>query len=375
MKTRKLICILFVAAAILAGCSQKKSTTKSTNKKPAPKPDKITTIMKNMTLDQKIGQLYFAHSTGDSTQMLHDVKKYQLGGITLFNPDFQKESEKSFKQKMKSYQTNSNHGLFIATDQEGGSVSRLSNTALAQGRKFPSPQEVYKKSGLTGIKKEDIAVAKLLQRSGINMNFAPVADVAKKRSSFIFERTLGKNYQTTAQYIPVAVKAIQSQNVAAVLKHFPGYGDAKDTHTGFAEIDKSLSAYQKEDLLPFKAGIAANVDGVMVSHIVIKSLDNKLPASLSPAVHELLRDKLNYKGLIITDDLEMGAITQYAQDHHINADVLALKAGNDLLLGGNYKTGIPAIKHALKSGEISEKQIDNSVYRILKLKEKLHILK
>lgn len=379
MKAKKVICLLLAASAILAGCTQKKITTnvshKSRTKKTIKKPDKITQIMKKMTFDQKIGQLYFAHSSGDSRQMLEDVKKYQLGGITLFNPDFQNESKESFDQKMKSYQKNSNYGLLIATDQEGGSVSRLSKTSLAKGKVFPSPQEIYHKSGLSGIKKENTTVAKLLRQNGININFAPVADVAKKRSSFIFDRTLGENYQTTAQYIPVAVNSIQKQNVAAVLKHFPGYGDASDTHTGFAEINKSLSAYQKEDLLPFKAGIQARADGIMVSHIVIKSLDNQLPASLSPAVHQLLRKQLNYNGLIITDDLQMGAITQYAQNHHTNADVLALKAGNDLLLGGNYKTGIPAIKRAVKSGKISKSQINNSVYRILKLKEKLNILK
>ena len=113
----------------------------------------------------------------------------------------------------------------------------------------------------------------------------------------------------------------------------------------------------------------------MVSHIVIDALDSNVPASLSPAVHKLLRQNLHYNGIIITDDLQMGAITEYAKKHNINPDVLALKAGNDMLLGGDYQTGIPAIKKSVKAGQINQKQVNQSVRRILLLKQKLGILK
>jgi len=383
MKKKYLIIGILTGAALLAACSLRSNK----GNKPAPKnrkiktvnqtkPDKVTRILKNMTLNEKIGQLYFAHSTGNTSQMLRDVKKYQLSGTTLFAKDFQNKSKQKFRDEMKQYQNNSKHGLFIATDQEGGKVSRLSaNPQLTNNRVFPSPQEIYKKDGLAGIAKEDAQVAKILYKNGINMNFAPVADVAKNKSSFIYNRTLGTGYIETVHYISVAVKAIQKEKIASTLKHFPGYGDAGDTHTGFAEINKPLNDYKNEDLLPFKAGIEADADGIMVSHIIIKKLDPELPASLSPAAHKLLRNKLSYKGLIISDDLQMGAITQYAKLHHTNADVLALKAGNDLLLGGDYKTGIPAIKQVVKNRQISERQINQSVKRILQEKEKLGILK
>ncbi|MGQ5708362.1 glycoside hydrolase family 3 protein [Lactobacillus sp. PSON] len=376
MKKKKFIYLLLLASIILAGCSQKKlSNSKSNSKRTIQKSNDIDEKIKKMSLDQKIGQLYFAHSTGNFEQMFHDIQKYQLGGITLFAPDYQRKSKKQFQNEMQLYRQKSQHGLLISTDQEGGTVSRLSKTKLANGRKFPSPQVIYQKGGLKQIKQENIEVAQLLRQNGINMNFAPVADVSSKSSSFIYDRTLGENYQKTAEYISVAVKAIQSQNVAAVLKHFPGYGDAKDTHNGFAEVNKKLTDYEKEDLLPFKAGINCDVDGIMVSHIIIKSLDNKRPASLSPRVHQLLRNQLHYHGLIITDDLQMGAITEYGRVSHNNVDVLALKAGNDILLGGDYQTGIPEIKKAIKNGQISEKQIDESVKKIFKLKQQLKILK
>ncbi|MDF4142290.1 glycoside hydrolase family 3 N-terminal domain-containing protein [Lactobacillus kefiranofaciens] len=385
MKKKTLFFITLASAILLVtGCSHEvKKVSKSSNKtsqvakpkKKTKKPDRIKQIMSKMTLDEKIGQLYFAHSTGNFLQMKHNVNKYHLGGTTLFAPDFKNKSKVQFIQEMREYQSSSNHGLLIATDQEGGTVTRIDSNPKISSRKYPSPQEVYNSHGLQGIQKEDSEVAHILHQNGINMNFAPVADVAKNKNSFIYNRTLGQNYEITAKYIPVAVKAIQSQKVASCLKHFPGYGDAGDTHTGFAQINKPWTNYENEDLLPFKAGIKAGADGIMVSHIVIKNLDSNLPASLSPAVHKLLRYKLKYNGLIITDDLQMGAITDYAKEHHTNADLLALKAGNDMLLGGNYQTGISIIKRAVQNGSISKKQIDRSVRRVLLLKEKLGILK
>lgn len=372
---------LTITALLIAGCThQSHPTTKISSKRSViinkkKKPNKIVKIINHMTLDEKIGQLYFAHSTGNYKQMKLDVKKYHLGGITLFAPDFEDKTKKQFRQEMQNYQKVSKHGLLIATDQEGGTVSRINVNSNISQRKYPSPQEIYNAHGLQGISNEDAEVARILRQNGINMNFAPVADVAKDKNSFIYNRTLGQNYETTAKYVPVAVKAIQNQEVASCLKHFPGYGDANDTHTGFAQINKPLFKYEQEDLLTFRAGIEADVDSIMISHIVIKDIDPKLPASLSPSVHKLLRQNLNYHGLMITDDLQMGAITQCTKQHHINADVLALKAGNDLLLGGNYQTGIPAIKHAIHNGSISEKQINESVQKILTLKEKLDILK
>ena len=385
MKKNLLFLSAFVCGMLLiTGCSHQarkisKSSSKSSQvvkkKKRPKKPDKIKQMMSKMTLDEKIGQLYFAHSTGNFAQMKQDVKKYHLGGTTLFAPDYKDKSKSQFDQEMKEYQIASQHGLFIATDQEGGTVTRIDTNPKISSRHYPSPQEIYRNHGLAGIKQEDSQVASILYQNGINMNFAPVADVAKNKNSFIYNRTLGEDYETTAKYIPVAVKAIRSQYVASCLKHFPGYGDAGDTHTGFAQINKPLSDYEKEDLLPFKAGIDAGIDSIMVSHIVIKDLDSKRPASLSPAVHHLLRKQLNYQGLIITDDLQMGAITDYAKAHNTNSDVLALKSGNDMLLGGNYQTGIPAIKQAVRNGTISKDQINRSVIRVLQLKEKLRILK
>ena len=377
--------LLIGALFILSGCShsankivktntktKQSSSPKKHNKK---KIDKITRILNKMTLDEKLGQLYFAHSTGNFDQMKQDVKKYHLGGITLFAPDFTNRTHTKFLNEIRAYQSNSKFGLLIATDQEGGTVTRIDSNSQISKRHFPSPAEIYQQSGLTGIRKEDSTVAKILKQNGINMNFAPVADVALNKDSFIYKRTLEQDYQTTAKYIPIAVKAIQQEHVASCLKHFPGYGDAADTHTGFVQINKPLLKYQTNDLVPFKTGIHAGVDSIMVSHIIIKSIDATKPASLSPAVHHLLRYNLNYHNIIITDDLQMGAITHYANKYNTVPDVLALEAGNDMLLGGNYQKNILIIKKAIQNNKISIRQINQSVKRILRLKEKLGILR
>ena len=377
--------LLIGALFILSGCShsankivktntktKQSSSPKKHNKK---KIDKITRILNKMTLDEKLGQLYFAHSTGNFDQMKQDVKKYHLGGITLFAPDFTNRTHAKFLNEIRAYQSNSKFGLLIATDQEGGTVTRIDSNSQISKRHFPSPAEIYQQSGLTGIRKEDSTVAKILKQNGINMNFAPVADVALNKDSFIYKRTLEQDYQTTAKYIPIAVKAIQQEHVASCLKHFPGYGDAADTHTGFVQINKPLLKYQTNDLLPFKTGIHAGVDSIMVSHIIIKSIDATKPASLSPAVHHLLRYNLNYHNIIITDDLQLGAITHYANKYNTVPDVLALEAGKDMLLGGNYQKNILIIKKAIQNNKISIRQINQSVKRILRLKEKLGILR
>lgn len=337
---------------------------------------KIQKIVNNMTLDEKIGQLYMSPSSGDAAKMTNDIKKYNLGGIVLFGEDFSNQNADTMKQKDANFQNASKYGLFISTDQEGGIVSRLSTSPqLTNGRKFPSPQEVYKQSGMSGVVKEYSSVAEILRNLGINWDFAPVADVSNDPNSFIYDRTLGQNYQLTAQYVSKVVPAIQKQQVAATVKHFPGYGSAGDTHTGFASDGRSINEFRQNDFLPFKAGIKAKADSVLVGHVVVNNLDATRPASVSKPVHEILRKELKFKGVIITDDMGMGALTSFAQKQHTNIDVMAIEAGNDMLLSNGYVDGIPAIKDAIKRGDISQKQIDNSVKRILKLKAKLNIMK
>ncbi|MFT9003826.1 MAG: glycoside hydrolase family 3 N-terminal domain-containing protein [Liquorilactobacillus hordei] len=332
-------------------------------------------VISKMTLSQKIAQMYIITTKGTQSETATAIKQYQPGGIILFGNDFKNQTKQNFIANMQNYKNQANLSLIIGTDQEGGTVSRLSsNPSLTNNKTFASPQQLYQAGGRKGVVKAAGDTAKILNSLQINLNFAPVADVSTDPNSFIYERSLGLDYKQTAHIIKDEVAQIQKNKVAASLKHFPGYGTAGDTHTGFATTTRTLTNFENSDFLPFKAGIKAGAQTVLVSHIFVTSIDSEYPASLSPKIHQLLRKKLKFKKVIITDDLSMGAITKFAADKHISPDLLAVEAGNDMLISNNIVDGTSSIVQAVKNKQIKESQINKSVYRILKLKRDLGIL-
>lgn len=312
--------------------------------------------LKSMSETDRIRQMFVVRpQNGEASR---------VGGVILFGQDMSDP-----KKLISSLQNATPTPLLVGVDQEGGTVSRLSdNPALTNNRQFPSPQEAYARNGSQGVADEAAQTARILSSLGFNWNLAPVADVSQDRNSFIYPRTLGQDAETTAACIGRVVPAIQKQHVAACLKHFPGYGAAADTHTGFASEDEPC-------LEPFEAGIRSGVDTVLVAHVVVRSIDSDLPASLSPKVHALLRRRLGFSGVIVTDDLAMGAIRQFAQDRNACPEVLAVKAGNDMIMSENVEAGTAAIEKAVRNGQVSRKQIDASVLRILRLKMKLGLIR
>ncbi len=334
----------------------------------------LKTAVAHMSLRRQLGQLFIAYAPAQPKAAEALVAKYHVGGLVLFGVDFQQGSAAT-KKRIAGYQKASEIPLLIATDQEGGSVSRLSGSPNYAGKPWQSPQEAYYRGGMPQVLQVAQAMQKALHQVGVNWNFAPLADVAPDPHSYIYDRTMGLGYQGTAAYIHQVIPKMQQNQVAATLKHFPGYGDVGNTHTDFAADDRSLAQLADQDLLPFKAGIRQGVDAIMVTHIMLTALDDHYPASLSRrVVTGLLRHQLNYHGVIITDGLEMDAITDFAQAQHLNADVAALKAGNDCLLNDDYATGIPALAKAVNKGEISRQQVAASVLRVLQLKRKLGLL-
>ena len=207
---------------------------------------------------------------------------------------------------------------------------------------------------------------------GINLNLAPVCDISENPKDFMYSRSLGQDARTTSNYAKKIVSACLEDNMGCALKHFPGYGNSADTHKGLAVDRRSMKQLESNDLLPFKAGIDAGAPAVLVSHNIVKAIDDNLPASLSPAVHRLLREKLDFGGVIITDDLSMDAIDNYFPE--TNSAVTAILAGNDILCTGNYKNQYAAVLDAVKKGDISENRIDTSVKKILRWKINLKLI-
>ncbi|MDD5807477.1 MAG: glycoside hydrolase family 3 N-terminal domain-containing protein [Oscillospiraceae bacterium] len=332
----------------------------------------------SMTLAEKVGQLFFLRCPSSGAEAA--VAQYHLGGILLFTQDYKDASgdwltQDAFAEKLAALQSaaESDTGipLLIGSDEEGGTVTRASRNPNLFPSKFPSPQSLFQTGGLEGLLADTQQYNSRLHSLGITVNFAPVCDVSTNPKDFIYERSFGQNAQTTADYIAQVVAAMSDAGIASVLKHFPGYGSNADTHTGIAVDERPYEQFLAEDYLPFAAGIDAGAPFVLVSHNIVTCLDSSYPASLSAAWHEQLRSHLGFEGVILTDDLDMGAVKAYADGGNIA--VLALQAGNDMIVCSDL-TQIGAVIAAVQDGTLSEKTIDSACRRVLAAKQSLSLI-
>lgn len=328
-------------------------------------------LMQGMTLDEKVGQLFFVRLR--KSEALEDIHKYHLGGYILFSDDFRDENKSTIKELLASYQSASRIPLLIGVDEEGGTVNRVSRYPSFRVAPFRSPKDVYADGGFGLVKSDTLEKAKLLLSLGINVNLAPVCDVSTDSSAFIYDRSFGKDAVSTSEYIRTVVDVMKQQKLGCTLKHFPGYGNNVDTHTDVAIDERDYDTFVNSDFLPFKAGIDAGAGSILVSHNIVTNMDKDYPASLSKDVHLILRNDLGFTGVIMTDDLDMGAIKKFTND--VNAAVLAIKAGNDLIIATNFTEQIPDVIDAVKNGIIPMDRIDESVFRILMWKLSLGVVK
>lgn len=324
-----------------------------------------------MTLSEKVGQMFIARCP--SVDAPTYAKQYNLGGYILFGQDFKNSDPETFKATVQSYHDAVNIPMFIAVDEEGGIVNRASRYPQFREKPFPSPQELYKEGGFEAVKKDAKEKSEFLLDLGINMNFAPVCDISQSPKDFMYDRSIALNPDDTATYVKTVVSEMNSAGIGSVLKHFPGYGNNSDTHTGIAIDKRPYKTFAMYDFLPFKAGIDEGAGVVLVSHNIVECMDKERPASLSPEVMRILREELRFDGLIITDDLVMDAIGLYTDNE--SAAVQAVIAGNDLLCCTDFTEQIPAVIKAVEDGRITEDRINESVIRILEYKIKLGIIK
>ena len=344
------------------------NTTTSTTSYKAP--ESLQVILDGMTLEEKVGQMFIARCPQSNAATL--ASQYHLGGYILFARDFESETKESAKAKIQSYQNSSKIGMLIAVDEEGGKVVRVSKYPNFRSSPFSSQMQLYNSGGVPALASDAKEKSELLLSLGINMNFAPVCDLPDSQSNYIYYRTLGTDVNVTVSGIPAIVTQMNKSGIVSVLKHFPGYGNNSDTHTGSATDSRPYSDFENADFKPFISGINADAPCVLVSHNIINSMDSSSPASLSQAVHNILRNELGFYGVIITDDLAMDAITSYAGSQ--NVAVMAVNAGNDLICCTDFQNQITAVINAVKSGQISEERINQSVLRILKMKQDYRIL-
>lgn len=327
-------------------------------------------ILSGMTLEEKVGQMFLASCPASYAHTT--AAEYVLGGYVMFADAFENQTPETVRTRIETIQRENRIPLLIAVDEEGGTVTRVSRYKAYRAEKFASPRDIYRESGLLGVVADAKEKSELLLSMGINLNLAPVADVSVRSGDFIYRRTLGEDAQTTAAYVAAVVRQMNTSGIGCTLKHFPGYGGNRDTHNGFAVDSRELSAFTQGDLLPFAAGIREGAGSVMVSHNIVECMDEVYPASLSPAVHRILREGMGFDGVILTDDLDMDAIAKkYSKGE---AAVLAVEAGNDMICTGAYAAQIAAVLDAVRSGRISEARIDESVLRILRWKQTLGLI-
>ena len=363
-----IIVILLVCFCILFNNKNKKTIekTKSVSNqydsellhKYYPAADKI---LKNMTLEEKVGQLFLVRYDFNLADL--EIEKYHPAGYIFFAKDFENEDRKSFSEKINNYQEKSKIPLTIAVDEEGGIVTRVSRYTQFREEKFLSPRTYYDQGGFSLLEDIEKEKANLLLSLGINLNLAPVADVSINQDDYIYERSFKDGPTLTSEFVKRVVNISNNLMISSCLKHFPGYGNNSDTHTGIAIDKRSYDNFLNNDYIPFEAGIKANVPTILVSHNIIEAIDDKYPASLSPKIHKELRKKLNFSGIIITDDLAMDAVNQYTSDN--SAASLAVNASNDLIITSDFINMYNEVYENIKNKKIDIEKVNKAVRRII----------
>lgn len=314
--------------------------------------------LQELTLEEKISQLLLVRYPDNNP--IGELVKYQFGGYLFFEKDFKDKTKKEVQNMMTSLQKSAKIPILTAVDEEGGKVVRISSNPNLVSEKFKSSQQLYALGGFETIKNDTINKSNLLNSLGINLNLAPVVDVSTNPNDYMYERSFGQNTELTSTYAKTVINASKNLGVSYTLKHFPGYGNNDDTHNGITVDNRDYDDIVNNDLPPFKAGIDVGAEAVLVSHNIVANIDSSNPASLSTSIHNLLRNELNFTGIIITDDLAMGAISSIN-----NATIKAILSGNDLIITTDYIESINEIKTAINDGTISEDLIDKLAFRVL----------
>lgn len=332
--------------------------------------DDAHTIMSDMSLEEKIGQLFFVRY--DASSVNDELSTYYPGGYVLFAKDFSDHTKEDMILELKNLQEHSRIPLALAVDEEGGIVTRVSRYPAFRDTPFSSPQDIFADGGYEALEQTEKEKAELLLSLGLNVNLAPVADVSVNPDDFIYSRSFGKDAKETATYIGNMVSYANNAGISSCLKHFPGYGNNTDTHTGSAIDSRSYDSFLESDFLPFEEGIKKKVPMILVSHNIMQSVDDVYPSSLSRKVISILRNDLDFSGIVITDDLAMGAIDEYRENYCVTC--LAVNAGNDVMIVTDFVESYQELMAAVQNKDVSIKKINRAVERILAWKIAYHII-
>lgn len=383
-------CLMFAAGYFTCAYSTKMAAgkTEAVSEEQKTGQDKteklVEKIMEDMTLGDMIYQMMFVTPealtnvgtvirAGDTTKKA--LEKYPVGGIVYFSQNF--ENRDQTVGMIKKTQEYSKIPLFIGVDEEGGRVSRVGSNPAMGTTKQPAMKSIGETGDVNKALEVGETLGKELSDLGFNVDFAPDADVViNENNTEIGDRSFGADPELTAEMVSKVVKGLEENGVSATLKHFPGHGSTVvDSHTGYSESVRTIEQIRETELLPFKAGIEAGADFVMISHVTLVNVtEEKVPSSVSgEIITDLLINELGYKGIVITDSFSMGAIIK--EYNTADAVTKAVSAGADMILmPTDLNTAYTALLEAVENGVISEERIKKSVRKILTLKAEKQML-
>lgn len=408
-KKKKLILVTLIGVMLLASCSTRKdlqvnhdkevvndvadgqqSETESGKtweedaaKTPQEKlEEQVYENLSNMTLEEKIAQMFMitpealtgyetVTAAGDITRS--SIESYPVGGLIYFSSNLvSREQVKEMLENTKSYYSNGGDAVpFLAIDEEGGTVARIGNNPEFHVEQIDTMSSIGSSGDSSKAKEAGEKIGRYLSELGFNMDMAPDADVlSNPANTVIGSRSFGSDANLVSEMVLAESEALSKQGIIPVIKHFPGHGATEaDSHQGYAYTNKTLHELLECELIPFSESIAHGIEIIMVGHISVPNITgDNLPSSLSDyMITNVLRGKLGFEGLVITDAMNMGAITEDYDS--ATAAVMAIQAGVDMILTPeSFQNAYTGVMDSVRAGEISEARIDESVKRILRVK-------
>lgn len=395
MKKMKVLIILIVSVLFLSACTRTKdSKLKEEAKKERveltqeekvelTQEEKVEQFMKNMPIEEKIGQLFIMDIRQDlqgnpQTTISDDIKaridKYKVGGIILFKENIEQKEQTQYL--IQALQQTSKLPLWISVDEEGGTVSRVGKNPNMVKEPFLEAAALGRSKDINKVYEEGKRMGSLLYELGFNMDFAPVADIFNNpENTVIGTRSFGTTAEEVAPMVISFAKGLQEEKIMPVIKHFPGHGNTQeDSHEGFAYSHKTLEMLETEEMVPFKKGIEFGIEGLMIGHLLIKDVDETYPASVSKKWGDYIAESFDTKKiLLITDAMNMGAIAQHYTSEE--ASLLSLLSGYDIvLMPEDMEAAYNGVLKAFTEGKLTEERIDKSVKKILLKKIEHNIL-
>ncbi len=330
--------------------------------------DYVTT----MKTEQLVGQMLIGTCPTDGTADTV-LTQYALGGIVYSADNFYMSSLDEIKTTISNHKAKSSTPVLTAVTEEGGAKTTVSDLDAFPEYSFASPRKTFAQGGMDALKEVEQQKALMLSSIGINLNLAPVCDMAQEQNQIMYSRSLGGTVDDASQYARTTTEISQSKGVSVALKHFPGYGTNLDTVEPVVVDTREASVFETEDFKPFEAGIDAGAHFIVVSNVLVEKFDSKCISSLSKYTHEVLRDRMKYTGLIITDNLNNSDYSQYSDGKDVY--VQAVLAGNDMIMVSDVEQAYNSILNAVKDGTIKLDDLQKACTRIIAYKYTVGLMK